>query len=292
LVFSGLDSSVAREIGKLIFLVSPPILTVLEGAFRSANFVVFSNSKNYRMDADVPLVVPYVNPEHLDVIKHQRKVLNLTRGAIVTNANCSTTGLVVALKPLHDAFGIEQFHVSTLQAISGAGYPGLSALDIMSNVIPYIEGEEGKIQTEPLKILGKVKPDGSGFVNESILIDATCHRVPVIDGHTETVSIRFKRKPESMDQVKKVLESFVSVPQQLKVHSAPKRVIVVNDEINRPQPRLDLMLEGGYAVTVGRLRKGHYWDLTFTVLSHNTVLGAAGSSILNAELAYTKALII
>lgn len=263
----------------------------VEGAFRQAEQIVFSNAKNYRMDDNVPLVVPVVNPEHLDVVKHQRAKLGLKRGYIVTNANCSTTGMVVALKPLHDAFGITQLHVSTMQAISGAGYPGISSLDILGNVVPYIDGEESKIEQEPLKILGRLKQDGSGFETEKIMIDATCHRVPVIDGHTETVSLKFRQQPKSIEDIFKVFENYTSLPQKLGVFSAPPQAIIVSRQANRPQPRLDLLAGKGYAVTVGRLRKGHYWDLTFTLLSHNTILGAAGSSIMNAEIALQRGLL-
>lgn len=269
-VFSGLDSSVATEI---------------EGEFRRAELQVFSNAKNYRDVDDVPLIVPLVNPEHFHIIQYQQKKLDLKKGYIVTNANCSTTGLVAALKPLNDAYGITQMNVVTLQAISGAGYPGISALDIVGNVIPYIDGEEDKIETEPLKILGTLNATNESFVPADFVIDATCNRVPVIDGHTECVSLKFKRKPESLDQVKGILSSYIPEVCNLGLYSAPKQAILLMDENDRPQPRLDLNAGKGYSVSVGRLREGNHWDLQFTLFSHNTILGAAGSAILNAEMA-------
>ena len=277
-VFSGLDSSVAGKV---------------EQAFRQSDIPVFSNAKNFRMHPDVPLVVPFVNPHHLDIVGMQRRQLKLQRGFIVTNANCSTTGLVVTLKPLHDIYGIVQANVVTMQAISGAGYPGISSLDIIGNVVPYIGDEEDKIEEEPLKILGEYRSSTTedGNAEESVLkkpdimIDATCNRVPVIDGHTECISLKLKRQPTSMAEVTEVLEnyrsSFYPEMQLIKVHTTA----------NRPQPRLDLMRGGGYCVSVGRLRTGKYWDLQFTLLSHNTILGAAGSAIKNAEIALRKKLI-
>ncbi|KAI3633222.1 hypothetical protein MIR68_008760 [Amoeboaphelidium protococcarum] len=274
-IFSGLDSDVAGEI---------------EQEFRRSGFAVFSNAKSHRMDELVPLAVPLVNPQHMQMVKHQQAVLQLQNcGFIVTNANCSSTGLVVPLKALHDAYGLQQVHVCTMQAISGAGYPGVSAMDIVGNVIPYIGDEEHKIETEPLKILGELS--GNKFIDQKIMIDAVCHRVPVIDGHTETVSIKFLKPPKDINEVSKVLREYKCEAQSLNLPSAPEKCIIVRDESNRPQPRLDLMNERGFAVTVGRLRKGNYWELTFTLLSHNTILGAAGSAIMNAEYAQKKGLL-
>ena len=264
---------------------------------------MFSNAKNHRMDGLVPLVVPLVNADHLDAIVEQRRRLGLRRGFIVTNANCSTTGLVVALKPLHDRYGIQQMNVVTMQAISGAGYPGVASMDILNNIVPLIDGEEVKLETEPCKILGQWLPSGADanggdagdagdasggggcFVAAEMTIDATCNRVPVVDGHTECVSLRFERPPASVLEVQETLTAYVSEAQRLAAHSAPRQAIHVMKQADRPQPRLDGRVGGGFTVSVGRLREGNHWHVSFTLLSHNTILGAAGSSILNAELA-------
>eukprot|EP00158_Paraphelidium_tribonemae_P008519 Partr_v1_DN28602_c3_g2_i2_m49705 putative aspartate-semialdehyde dehydrogenase len=276
LIFSGLDSSVATEI---------------EASFRDAEFIVFSNAKNYRMHADVPLVVPLVNPDHLEIVKAQRANLGLRRGYIATNANCSTTGLVVPLKPLHDKYQIVQLQVTTMQALSGAGYPGVSSIDILGNVVPFIDGEEEKLETEPLKILGNLAAGSKSFNNAVFTVDAHCNRVPVLDGHMESVSVKFKNPPKSVEEVIETLEHFKATCQSMGLHSAPKQAIVVHRNRDRPQPRMDIMAGNGYSVSVGRVRKGNYWDIKFTLLSHNTILGAAGSSILNAEIAFAKGLL-
>ncbi|KAJ3182737.1 hypothetical protein HDU87_008076 [Geranomyces variabilis] len=279
LVFSGLDSDVAGEI---------------ETAFMKADYAVFSNAKNHRMDPIVPLVVPLVNSSHLDVVHHQRKVHRLQSGFIVTNANCATTGLVVPLKALQDAFGpLSRVAVTTMQAISGAGYPGVPSLDILGNVVPYISGEEDKLETECAKILGSVRDDGTGFANPAELrVSASCYRVPVIDGHTESVMVEFaNRPPPSIEQVEAALKAYVSDAQTIGVNSAPEQSIVVMTESDRPQPRLDIWVGRGNAVAVGRLRKCNVLDIKFSLLSHNTILGAAGSSIMNAEIAVAKNLI-
>ncbi|KAJ1990861.1 aspartate-semialdehyde dehydrogenase [Dimargaris cristalligena] len=280
-VFSGLDSSVAGDV---------------ESAFLKADIAVFSNAKNHRMGANIPLIVPTANPEHLTVIEHQRAQHNLKYGFLVTNANCSTTGLVVVLRALQDAFGpLSYVMVTTMQAISGAGYPGVSSLDILDNVIPLIDGEEDKMETEVAKILGSVLPDNSGFrALDNTVVSATCNRVAVVDGHTECVSVKFARStdpsfsPPTVAEVDKVLSDFQSESQLLGCYSAPKHPIVVATQPDRPQPRLDRDTHGGNTVTVGRIRPCPVLDLKFTLLVHNTVLGAAGSSILNAELAVAK----
>ncbi|MFZ1291800.1 MAG: aspartate-semialdehyde dehydrogenase [Melioribacteraceae bacterium] len=259
LVFSALDSSVAGEI---------------ETDFANNGYFVISNSKNHRFDNDVPLIIPEVNPEHLDLIKNKN-------GAIVTNPNCSTIGLVLALKPLHDAFGIETVNVVTMQAVSGGGYPGVPSMDILDNVIPYISGEEEKMKTEPLKILGKI--NGSEIDFTKINISAQCNRVSVIDGHLENVQIKFSKKP-TKEEILKVWNEFKSLPQNLNLPSAPKIPIYYFDENHLPQPRLNRNLENGMAVSVGRLRECEIFDFKFVVLSHNTIRGAAGGTLLIAEL--------
>lgn len=268
IVFSALPSDAAREV---------------EPAFAAAGVPVFSNASAFRMEPDVPLLIPEVNPEHLALVNLQREQRGW-KGFIVTNPNCSTTHLVCALKPLHDAFGIEQVIVTTLQALSGAGYPGVPSLDIVDNLIPYIAKEEAKIESEPLKLLGTlvhqhVEP-------ARITISAAVHRVPVIDGHTEAVVVKL-RTPATLEDVKHALRSFEGVPQRLGLPTAPKPPIVVREEPDRPQPRLDRYAGRGMATTIGRIRPDPILDYKFVLLGHNTIRGAAGASILNAELALT-----
>ncbi|CAG8505032.1 13077_t:CDS:2 [Ambispora gerdemannii] len=278
-VFSGLDADVAGDI---------------EMEFLKADLAVFSNAKNYRRDPSVPLIVPTVNAAHFSIIPYQRKLRSLKKGFLVTNANCSTTGLVVALKPLIDTFGpLESVIVHTMQAISGAGYPGVSSLDIFDNIVPFISGEEEKMEWETLKILGEINADGTAFdLLPETRVSATCNRVPVIDGHLECVSIKFKNQPPpSPEQVTHALENYESIANQIGCYSAPPKSIIVNPEKDRPQPRLDRDNGNGYSVTVGRVRTCNVLDIKFTLLVHNTVLGAAGSGILNAEIALARGLI-
>lgn len=265
IVFSALDSSVAGEI---------------ETAFAEKGYIVHSNARNHRMVSNVPLLVPEVNPDHLALTKAQAH-----KGKIVTNPNCSTIGLALALKPLLDAFGIESVHVVTMQAVSGAGYPGVASLDIMDNVIPLIKGEEEKMETEPLKILGKYH---NGQVeNHAFKISAQCNRVAVNDGHMECVSIKFKRKA-SKEEVIKAWTQFTALPQKLNLPMAPLQPIYYFHEENFPQPKLHRMLDKGMAVTIGRLRECPIFDYKFAILSHNTIRGAAGGAILNAELMWKQ----
>ncbi|RDB19800.1 putative aspartate-semialdehyde dehydrogenase [Hypsizygus marmoreus] len=285
-VFSGLDADVAGEI---------------EEAFRAADLAVFSNAKNYRRDPLVPLIVPYVNPSHLSILPQQQLSHSppLTKGFIVTNANCSTTGCVIPLSALEKAFGpIESLLVTTMQAISGAGYPGVPALDIMDNVIPFISGEEEKMEWEMLKILGGISKadDGSRafdmHATHPLRVSASCNRVPVIDGHTECVSIRFaQRPPPSPQQVREALVGFTCEAQTLGCPSAPRHVVSVHEEPDRPQPRLDRYYQNGAGVSVGRIRQCQVLDIKFVVLSNNVSIGAATSSIVNAELAILKGVI-
>ncbi|KAI5846498.1 semialdehyde dehydrogenase [Morchella snyderi] len=279
IVFSGLDADYAGEI---------------EAEFLANNLVVFSNAKNYRREPMTPLMVPLVNTEHFSVIPAQRAHHKLNKGFMVTNANCSTTGLVVPLKALHDKFGgITAVTVTTLQAISGGGYPGVPSMDILDNVVPYIGGEEEKIEWETGKILGAVNADANGFdLLNSIAVSAQCNRVAVMDGHTACVSVRFaQHPPPTIEEIKTALREYTCEAQTLGCPSAPKQAIVVMEEQDRPQPRLDRNTEGGYSVSVGRIRTDNVLDIKFVALSHNTVIGAAGSSILNAEVAVVKGLI-
>lgn len=269
-VFSGLDSSVAGSI---------------EEDFASRGYPVISNSKNHRMDTDVPLLIPEVNPQHIALIDNQKKKRGYTRGFIVTNPNCSVIGLTMVLKPLHDAFGLEKIHVTTMQALSGAGFPGVASMDIVDNVIPYISDEEEKIESEPLKLLGVYEQTKIHYAD--IKISAQANRVGVTDGHTEAVSIKLKTKT-TVDEIKKTLQSFTALPQKLKLPTAPDKPIIFHSILDRPQPRLDRDLGYGMTVSVGRLRDCPILDYKFIVLSHNTIRGAAGAAILNAELLVKK----
>lgn len=264
LVFSALPSRVAGEI---------------EIAFAQAGAIVSSNAKNHRMDADVPLVMPEVNPDHLRLIEVQRRTRGWS-GAIVTNANCVAIPLTMALKPLHDAFGVEQVFIVSMQAVSGAGYPGVAALDIVDNVIPFIDGEEPKVEREPLKMLGQAGEDG--IQPASIRISAQTNRVATRDGHMLCVSISLREKATTRDAVE-VMRSFRGRPQELELPSAGDPPIVVREEADRPQPVRDRTLDGGMAITVGRVRECSLLDLKFVVLGHNTERGAAGAALLNGE---------
>jgi aspartate-semialdehyde dehydrogenase len=260
LLFSGLDSSVAGE---------------AEDDYANRGCAVISNAKNHRMAADVPLLIPEINADHLDAIDVQRR---RRKGYIVTNPNCSVMGLAIALAPLERAFGIDSLHVTTMQAISGAGYAGVASYAILDNVIPYIGGgEEEKIETEPRKILGRWS-DGR-FTDAPMTISAQVNRVPTIDGHLMTVSAKL-RTSATIAEVRAAMENFTS----LDLPSAPKRPIHYLDAVDRPQPRLDRDREHGMAVSVGRLRPCPILDVRFVALVHNTIRGAAGAAILNAEL--------
>jgi len=265
-IFSGLDASVAGEI---------------ETEFARAGYAVISNSRNHRFDPDVPLLIPEVNADHLELIERQK----YGQGFIVTNPNCSTIGLVMALKPLQDRFGIDRVHVVTLQALSGAGYPGLSSLDVIDNAIPYIAGEERKMETEPLKILGKLEQDK--ILSADLRISAQCNRVAVIDGHLECVSLRLK-SPATTSEIIRSWQEFRGEPQNLKLPSAPRQPIHYFKQPQLPQPKLQRDLEQGMAISIGRLQECTALDYKFVLLSHNTIRGAAGAAILNAELMLQK----
>ncbi|KAL2758428.1 hypothetical protein ACRALDRAFT_2040616 [Sodiomyces alcalophilus JCM 7366] len=277
-VFSGLDSDVAGEI---------------EMEFVRANIPVFSNASNHRRNPLVPLVVPTVNLSHFDLIRHQRTQLGLEKGFLACNSNCAVIGLVIPFAALQSRFGpVASASVVTLQAVSGAGYPGVPSLDILDNIVPYIPGEEDKLENEAQKILGSLNSEKTAVQEASSLqISATCTRVPVLDGHTACVSLRFERRPPpSAEEIKDALRSYVSEAETLGCPSAPKPAIHVFDEPDRPQPRLDRDMGRGYTITVGRVREDDsgLFDVKFVALSHNTVIGAAGSSILNAEATILK----
>lgn len=263
LVFSALPTAEARDI---------------EEGFARAGYAISTNASPWRMDPLVPLLVTEVNPDHLGLLQAQA---GRWPGKLVANPNCSAIHLLLALKPLHDAFGLKAVQVTTLQALSGAGYPGVSALDVADNVLNYIPGEEEKLESEPLKILGRLA--NGHLVPADVAISAQCHRVAVREGHLEAVSVRFDRAAKPAD-VAEVLRDWRARPQRLGLPSAPKRPVVVREENYRPQPRLDREAEGGMATVVGRIRPCPLLDVKFSLLGHNTIRGGAGGAILNAEL--------
>lgn len=271
-VFSGLDANVAGQI---------------EEDFAKAGYVVLSNSKNHRLDEDVPLVIPEINPDHLGLIPIQRRNRG-SAGYIVTNSNCTTMFLAMALGPIHQAFKVESVFMVSMQAISGAGYPGVPSLDILGNVIPYISGEEEKVEIETRKILGTF--NGRTVDLADFPVSAQCNRVPVEDGHTESVSIKLARKTTAAE-IADLLRNYSGLPQKLGLPSAPEKPYLVMDAVDRPQPRFDVNRLNGMATCVGRIRPCPIFDFKLTVMGHNTIRGAAGASILNAELLKAQGLL-
>jgi aspartate-semialdehyde dehydrogenase len=271
LLFSAMDAGVATEI---------------ERAFAQAGHVVVSNSRNHRMEQDVPLLVPEINADHLKLVPGQQK-LRGWKGQIVTNPNCSTIVLTMGLAPLKQ-FGITRIVATTMQAISGAGYPGVASMDIVGNVIPFIGGEEEKMQQETQKILGEFR--GDHIEPLTAKVSAHCNRVAVVDGHTVTVSVEFSSKPGEED-LRRAFDAFTAVPQQRKLPSAPPRPVIYLEEPNRPQPRKDADRDRGMATSIGRLRPCPVLDYKFVALSHNTVRGAAGAAVLNAELMQSEGML-
>jgi len=265
LLFSSLDSKVAGEV---------------ELEFAQAGHVVVSNSSNHRMEPDVPLLIPEVNPDHLALVGIQRKRRGW-KGMIVTNPNCTTVGLEMSLAPLEKAFGVEKVMMTSMQAVSGAGYPGIPTLDILGNVVPFISGEEEKVERETQKLLGK-------FLDEAVkpgdfVVSAHCNRVPVEDGHTESISVSLRTKA-SIEDLVEAWRKFRSLPQERNLPFAPKHPIIVREERDRPQPKFDLAAEHGMATVVGRVRTCPVLQFKYIALSHNTIRGAAGAALLNAEL--------
>jgi len=271
LLFSAMDASIATEI---------------ERAFAEAGHVVVSNSRNHRMERDVPLLVPEINPDHLKLVPGQQKARGW-KGKIVTNPNCSTIVLTMGLAPLKQ-FGIAKIVATTMQAISGAGYPGVPSMDIVGNVIPFIGNEEEKMEQETQKILGEFR--GDHIEPLPARMSAHCNRVAVVDGHTVTVSVEFSSKP-SLDEVRHAFDAFTAVPQQRQLPSAPPRPVIYMEEANRPQPRKDAERERGMAAFVGRLRACPVLDYKFVALGHNTIRGAAGAAVLNAELMQSEGML-
>jgi aspartate-semialdehyde dehydrogenase len=274
LVFSALPGAVAKEI---------------EEEFASKGFGVMSNVSVHRYDEDIPLVTSEVNPDHLDILPFQQKRRGWSQGFIVTNSNCSAMPLVLTLSPLHKAFGVKSIVVHTMQALSGAGYNGVSSIAALDNVIPFIRTEEEKMPVESKKMLGS-------YVNGKIIpaefaLSAHCNRVATPDGHMETVSVSFNNPPSDKREILDAWKGWDPIPQQLQLPSAPKPPIVIRTEPDRPQTRLDRNNGNGMAVTVGRLRKCDVLDFKYVLLSHNTIRGAAGASVLNAELMMARGLL-
>lgn len=271
LIFSGMDANFAGEIEK---------------KYAHDGHFVISNTSNHRMDPQVPLIIPEVNPDHFEILKHQPY-----RGGIITNSNCSTMFMAMVLAPLHRAFGIKTVQVTTMQAISGAGYPGVASMDILGNIVPHIKGEEAKMEVESQKILGRLENDH--IVSADYAVSAQCNRVPVFDGHTEALSLKFTIKPTA-GEVEGILGDFRGLPQERNLPSAPKRPILIFHEEDRPQPARDVWKNKGMSTCVGRVREDNVADIKMVILGHNTVRGAAGAAILNAEtfvaLGYTKKL--
>jgi len=264
LIFSGLDSAVAGEV---------------EAAFAASGRTIVSNARNYRMEPDVPLLIPEINPDHLGLLQQQSKTRQWP-GQIVTNPNCSTIVMTLALAPLCQ-FGLRQVLVTTLQAVSGAGYPGVSSLDILGNILPYIPGEEPKLESETQKILGALV-DGAVRPHK-VVVSAQTTRVPVVNGHTALISVKFDDEPTHEDLVN-AFRTYRGRPQLEKLPTAPDHPVVYLDDPDRPQPKHDVGREDGMSITVGRLRQCSVLDYKFIALGHNTVRGAAGAAILNAEL--------
>lgn len=271
LVFSSMDASVATEI---------------EQAFAQAGHVIVSNSRNHRMEPDVPLLIPEINSDHLKIIPLQQRRRGW-KGQIATNPNCSTVTLAMALAPLKQ-FGITKVLATTMQAISGAGYPGVASMDINANVIPFIGSEEEKMQQETQKILGEFT--GDAIRPLAAKVSAHCNRVPVVDGHMVATSVELERKVGVAELIEAIGE-YRSVPQERKLPSAPPRPVIYMEEKDRPQPRRDAERERGMAVFVGRLRECPVLDYKFMALGHNTIRGAAGAAVLNAELMYSEGLL-
>jgi len=274
-------SRISNDVDILFSSLPSENAAIVEPKF-AEKFIVASNASAMRMEKDVPLVIPEVNPEFLDIIEIQQKNRGW-EGFIVTNPNCSTIALTLTLKPIYDNYNINRVYVSTMQAVSGAGYNGVPSMAIVDNLVPYIGSEEEKMESETLHLLGTL--DGLNVTPAKFGITTSCHRVAVLDGHTEAVFIELDQDIDITD-IKSDMANFKSIPQELNLYSAPKNPIIVKEEDNRPQPRMDRNADRGMAVTVGRLRKDLAFNNSFkyVLVGHNTIRGAAGASILNAEL--------
>jgi len=271
-VFSGLDSSVAEEVEK---------------EFATAGIPVISNAKNYRMHKQVPLLIPEVNAEHTALIKKQTFTEDGT-GWIVTNPNCVAIPLVLALKPLHEAFGIEAVNVTSMQAVSGAGYPGVASLDILGNVIPYISGEEPKINEEPLKLLGQLATDKSSVAFADFPVQSTAVRVPTVNGHLLSIDVNLTDTPGDEEELREAYRNWKNPITDLNLPSSPEEAVYLHEDDFHPQPRMHATRDNGMQIGVGRLRFTNIFDVSLVALGHNTIRGAAGCSILNAEYLVVK----
>ncbi|MEM4181553.1 MAG: aspartate-semialdehyde dehydrogenase [Candidatus Pacearchaeota archaeon] len=259
-----------------------------EMTYAKLGFPVISNNSAHRWTEDVPMIIPEINYDHIRLIDIQRRNRGFNRGFVVTKPNCSIQSYMTPIEALRkEGYQINKVVVTTLQALSGAGYPGVASLDILDNIIPYINGEEEKTEQEPLKIFGRINGEKI-FIEENLEISATCTRVPVIDGHMAVVNVNFNEQRPNLDEIINIWNNFQSEPQRLNLPSAPKRPIIYLNEENRPQPRKDRDAENGMAVVVGRLRECNVHDVKFVGLSHNTIRGAAGGAILTAELLHKE----
>ncbi len=289
-------SDVQAAVGKCALLFSAveldkKVIGTVEMAYAAAGFAVVSNNSAHRATPDVPMIIPEVNPEHLAVLHHQRRTRGFTTGCLVVKSNCSIQSYMTPIWALMKAgFKPRRIILSTLQATSGAGYPGVASLDIVDNIIPYIGGEEEKSEIEPLKVFGRVE-QGVIVNNSTLVISAHCNRVPVVDGHTACLSLEFEGAKPKLEDIVPLWRSFRAEPQELDLPLAPRQPIIYSDEPNRPQPRKDRDADKAMAVTVGRLRKCNVFDIRFVGLHHNTVRGAAGGAILTAELMKAKGFI-
>ena len=274
LLFSALPTDSARE---------------WESQYAAAGYGVFSNAGAHRMDSDVPLLIPEVNPDHLGLLAAQRRTRGWERGFVVTNPNCTSIPMTMALTPLHARFRVKTVIATSMQAVSGAGYPGVPSLDVIDNIIPFVaESEEVKMNNEPNKMLGTLVDEQIEMAG--MTISAHCNRVPVSDGHLVTVSVAFNEKP-SLGDIMEAWQTWTPLPQQLNLPTAPNPALAIREEPNRPQPRLDRDAGAGMATSVGRLRPCEVLDVRFIALAHNTIRGAAGGSVLNAELMYAQGLL-
>jgi aspartate-semialdehyde dehydrogenase len=286
-------SDVTRAVGKCAILFSAvnmekDAVRKLEMEYAAKGFAVISNNSAHRQTEDVPILIPEINHDHCDIIPAQRRHYGWSTGLIVVKPNCSIQSYMIPIHALmQQGYRVGRMIVTTLQGLSGAGYPGPSGLDIVDNVIPYISGEEEKSEKEPRKVFGKIA-DSRIVLDESITISAHCTRVPVMDGHSACVSVEFAGAKPSLAEIKKAWREYQSLPQRLRLPSAPQQPIIVREEMDRPQPRKDRDAESGMAVVVGRLRQCQVFDCRFVGLSHNTVRGAAGGAILMAELLKVK----
>lgn len=289
-VYSAQDISKAKRTCSLVFsALSGPDTYSLETDYAKAGMKVISNASAHRMDPDVPMVIPEINPDHIHFISAQQKLRKWKEGFLICKPNCSIQSYLLPLFPLHQHYSIEKVVVTTMQAISGGGYPGVPSLDILGNLIPYIPQEEEKSETEPLKILGNIKQERIELCNH-IDFSVHCTRIPVIDGHTASVSVKFTHKPTEQDIIN-LWKNFQGKPQQLQLPSAPNPLIHYFSDPYRPQPRKDTYLDQGMAVSVGRLKPCSVLDYRFIALSDNTARGAAGGGVLIAELLYKEGLL-